>query len=130
MRQGPIAATLGLLIALGAVLAVGRWEESRALQRERARIDAVYSLIGRDVAAPSLSGYRIAELDCLFYDIGSRRYAVTLCFDRTGRLVESADRRLPEPQYSSIVQHPEFAPATVDRIRFRALLRRIGALPR
>lgn len=129
MSKRLIAAALALLAALGAAMAVGRWEESRALQRERARIDAVYSLIGRDVAAPSLSGYRIAELDCLFYDIGSRRYSVTLCFDRMGRLVESADRRSPEPQYSSIVRHPESAPATIDRLRLRALLRRIGALP-
>jgi len=118
-----------VFVAVGAVVAVGRWEESRALEREVARLDAAYALVDRRIDAPSLSGYRQGGLTCLFYDAAEIPYAVTLCFDGAGRLVESTDRRGPTPLYASIVLSPEAASVTVDRDRLDALLRRMGARP-
>lgn len=124
------AAAAAVLVVAGAAVAVGRWEASRALEREVARIDAAYALVGRKVDAPSLSGYRYGTLTCLFYDVDGIAYAVTLCFDGAGRLVESTDRRGPTPLYASIVRSPQAAPVTVDERRLDQLLRRLGARPR
>lgn len=128
LRRGAVLAAA--LVAIGALVALGRWEEARALERERAQLDAAYTLVGRDIATPYLSGHRVADLDCLYYAIEKKRHAVTLCFDDQGRLVESADRRGPEVKYSSVRLHPESAPVVVDVARLRRLLREIGARPR
>lgn len=129
MRANRAAAATAALAAIAAAFFGGRWEENRAIEREQARIEAAFALVGGEIDAPTLSGYRVTDLDCLYYDLEKRRYAVTLCFDAAGRLVESADRRGAEPTYSSVRLHPESAPATVDPNRVRALLRRIGAPP-
>lgn len=130
MTLGRVAVAVAALVAVCAVVAVGRWEKSRALERERADIDAAYTVVGREIATRYLSGYRVAELDCLFYAVDKKRHAMTLCFDHQGRLVESTDRRGPEPKYSSVRLHPEFAPVTVDAARLARLLQQIGAEPR
>lgn len=81
----------------------------------------VYEAAGGAIAANSLSGYREAELDCLFYESGRHPFALQLCFDEEGRLVETVDRRGGAVQYVSLA--PADAETRVDPADLDRLLR-------
>lgn len=130
MTLRAVVGAVAVLIGVGGAAAVGRWEDSRALEGEVALLDAAFALVGREIDAPSLSGYRRGARTCLFYDVADIRFGVTLCFDGAGRLVESTDRRGATPQYASILRRPEAAPVTVDPRGLKRLLLREGARPR
>ncbi len=100
-----------LAVAVG-VVALGRWERDRAIRTENSGMRSVLADVGpldRAVA----TGYRIASPFCLAYTDGKNRFAYQLCWDGSGRLVESVDRTAGKPKYSSLVWDPR---AASDRI--------------
>jgi len=76
----------------------------------------------------SLSGYRIfPAMDCLTYRRGSNAFALELCVDRAGRVVEAIDRRRPDRRIFSLRSEPTASTLRVDRARVERLLGRMGA---
>lgn len=126
-RRVALAVALALLLLAGLALA-GRWEAQRAAARQNAEMRDVYEAAGGAIDAESLSGYREAELDCLFYEAGPDPYALQLCFDEEGRLVETVDRRGGAVQYVSLV--PADAETRVDPAELDRLFRRLEKLSR
>ena len=75
--------------ALAALIAVGRFERSHEATREVHGFRIVERLIG-PLDSPALSGYRVLPgFDCLTYRRGGNVFALELCVDRTGRVVEA-----------------------------------------
>lgn len=110
-----------------AVVALGRWERERAVDQERAALLEAFQAVGGHVASRDISAYRLGVglPDCLVYASGRNPYAISLCFDKRGRLVESVDRRGAEPRYASLVRMPERAPVVVPPVALEALLTRL-----
>lgn len=58
----------------------------------------------------ALDAYRLAPwFDCLAYSARAGPYALELCFDAQGRLVETIDRRGVKPTIASLREQPSLA---------------------
>ena len=92
MRRYVVLAA-AVLVAAAALVVVGRWERGQRADEENAGMRTVVAEVG-PIDSPSLRGFRIlASFDCLVYRRGRVPYALELCIDDEGRLVEAIDRR-------------------------------------
>ncbi|MFL5935870.1 MAG: hypothetical protein ACJ744_15930 [Gaiellaceae bacterium] len=107
LRRLGIGVTLVAVFAL--LVAVGRWEERRAANKELAGMRIVVDAIGGDIRSSRLAGYRYGPPDCLAYHDHLMLLALQLCFDAQGRLVETVDRRPDQPRYSSLEYKPSLS---------------------
>jgi hypothetical protein len=119
-----LAAVVGLAALL---VGVARWEHRHEVRREAAGFRIVERLIGR-LDDPSLSGFRrLPSVDCLTYRRGANRYALELCVDPAGRVVEAIDRRRDTRRIWSLTFDPASSTVRVDRGEVDRLLRRMIA---
>jgi hypothetical protein len=120
------AAAAGAVALLIAVL-LGRHERSEWAARQMRGMERIAQEVG-PLDQPSLVGYRVLpEFDCLVYRRGAEQYAVELCFDASGRLVEAIDRRPRDSLFYSVRADPSASTIVVDRARIDRLLRKMGA---
>ena len=47
--------------------------------------------------------------DCLTYATPKNLYGLQICFDRSGRVIETVDRRPTQPKYASLAYDPELS---------------------
>ena len=114
-------------VALAALVAVGRFERSHEATREVHGFRIVERLIG-PLDSPTLSGYRVLPgFDCLTYRRGGNVFALELCVDRAGRVVEAIDRRSFERRIWSLTFDPSRSTERVNRAEVDRLLRKMGA---
>ena len=128
-RSQPVVLALAALAALAALVFVGRWEGRRHARSELAGMRQTLAAVG-PLDNRTLTAYRIdidSRFDCLIYKRGSNRLALELCFDRTGRLVETIDRRSGSPKISSLREDPAASTIRVDWAEVVRLLKRLGA---
>lgn len=128
-RRGIALACVAAVLLL---VALGRWERSRAAEHQLDGMRGIISAIsptGR-LDAPSLAAYRVGEsVDCLLYRVNRDPVALQVCFDARGRILEAIDRRRASTKYWTLVHDPDAARIRVDRNVVDPLLRDIGALP-
>jgi hypothetical protein len=108
-------AALVFAVAVVAVLALavlGRHERATANSHEENGIRATTAL----THGLKPSAYRLtAFADCLLYPVASDPYALELCFDRRGRLIEAIDRHTrSHTRVSSVRYHPSLSPIRRD----------------
>ena len=123
------AAVAVFALSLVALAAVGRWEGSRHARSELDRMAEIRALVG-PLDNSSLRAYRLQvdlKYDCLLYERLHDPYALELCFDQQGRLVEAIDRRGNQLEIGSLREEPERSTIRVDRDEVDRLLRRLGA---
>lgn len=114
-------------VALAALVAVGRFERSHEATREVHGFRIVERLIG-PLDSPTLSGYRVLPgFDCLTYRRGGNVFALELCVDRAGRVVEAIDRRSFKRRIWSLTFDPSRSTERVNRAEVDRLLRKMGA---
>jgi hypothetical protein len=117
-----------VLVAAVALVAVGRWEGRHEAAREMHGFELVQRLIG-PLDSPTLSGFRVLPgFDCLTYRRGENVFALELCVDGSGRVVEAIDRRTYDRRIWSLRFDPGASTDRVDRAEVDSLLRRMGAL--
>lgn len=76
----------------------------------------------------SLSGYRVLPgFDCLTYRRGTNPFALELCVDPAGRVVEAIDRRTSTRRIWSLRFDPDASTVRVDRVEVDRLLRKMEA---
>jgi hypothetical protein len=97
------------VIVMAVVLVVvGRSERSSEQRHNLDGIAFIRSLVGTRVATPD--DYRVSpDLYCLLYDSRGRVFALELCADQHGRLVEAVDRRGSVPVFYSVTSEPGVA---------------------
>jgi hypothetical protein len=120
----------GALVAVVVLVLAGRWEGDRHADEELGKMRRTLAAIG-PLDGPSLSMYRIGVgfgFDCLLYRRGKNRFALEACIDRSGRVVETIDRRgSGDPRIASLREDPGASTIRVDRNLVDRLLRRLGA---
>jgi hypothetical protein len=127
-------ALVGLAVVAVAVavvlVVVGRWEGDHHAKQEMRGMRKVLAAIG-PLDNPSLSMYRVHVgfgFDCLLYKRGTNRFALEVCFDNPGRVIETLDRRGEgDPKISSLREEPGASTIHIDRALADRLLKRLGA---
>lgn len=127
MRGRRLAASLaGVVLALALLVAVGRWERTRRADEEVRGMRAVVAAVG-PLDSPTLRGFRVlANFDCLVYERGENDFALELCVDDAGRVIEAIDRRSGEPRIWSLRDDPTRSTVRLDRGEVNRLLIRMG----
>ena len=122
MSRRVVVVLAGVLIAALAIVAVGRAERTRHADTENDGIERVYAAVGA-LEGPTLAGFRFAtEFQCLIYRRGSRTFALELCVDWDGRVIEAIDRRGDETEIWSLREDPERARVRIDRREFERVV--------
>src|SRR6266516_6288194 len=112
-RRWALAAVAAVVLA--ALVPLGRWEGRRQADSQNRGIARLRAAVGR-VDSPSLYGYRVLPaFDCLVYRRDGNPYALELCVDFAGRIVEAIDRRRPTRRYYSLRFDRGAATVRVDR---------------
>lgn len=121
MTRRRTAAALAALVAAIALVALGRFERDDHADEQNAGIERVRETVG-ELDAPSLEGFRmLQDFQCLIYGSGGRTFALELCADREGRVVEAIDRR-DGVRIWSLREDPELARVRVERARFEEVI--------
>lgn len=114
------------LLAVVAFVAVGRWERQHRADVQFAGMRAVRREIG-PLDSPDLRGFRIfVNFHCLVYKRGRNDFALELCVDRDGRVVEAIDRRDGTAEVWSLRDDPTQSELVVDRGEVDRLLRKMN----
>ena len=116
-----LVATLAVLVLVG----IGRWERSRHADEQNEGIARVRAEVG-ELDSDTLAGFRfLVRFQCLVYSEGRNEFALELCVDREGRVVEAIDRRTGETEYWSLREDMELADVRVDRGEVERLIIRM-----
>ena len=107
-RKVVLAAVLGVAVLAALLVVVGRWEERRAARQEMNEMRVVLAAVG-DLTRRRPTGYRVGPPDCLTYATPKNLYGLQICFDRSGRVIETVDRRPTQPKYASLAYDPELS---------------------
>ena len=128
-RAGPLAIVLATLVALGVLVLVGRSEGRRHARKENRGIAEIRALVG-PLDSRSLDRYRLLpQFSCLLYRRAGNAFALELCIDARGRVVEAIDRRnRRKPRIYSLREDPSAATLRVDRAEVDRLLVRLEEL--
>lgn len=120
-------------VALALLTVLGRWEYEWATRAQNRQMAATFRLATREgLDSPLLDAYRLAEqFDCLLYRAHAYRhaykYALELCFDPTGRLVETIDRRRSTDMIGSLRWEPSAATLRLSPRKLLSVFHAIGA---
>lgn len=127
MRRRRLATSLaGVALVLALLIGVGRWERARRAEEEVRGMRAVVAAVG-PLDSPTLRGFRVlANFDCLVYERGENDFALELCVDDAGRVIEAIDRREGDPKISSLRDDPTRSTVRLDRREVNRLLLRMG----
>lgn len=113
-------------LALVVLVAIGAWERERRADGESAGMRSVLVEVG-PLDSQDLRGFRIfANFQCLVYERGRNDFALELCVDGRGRVVEAIDRRDGTTEVWSLRDDPSRSKVVVDRGEVNRLMRRMN----
>jgi hypothetical protein len=116
-----LVAALAALVLVG----IGRWERARHADDQNEGIARVRAEVG-ELDSDTLAGFRfLARFQCLVYSRAQNEFALELCVDRDGRVIEAIDRRSGETEYWSLREDVELADVRVDRGEVERLIVRM-----
>jgi hypothetical protein len=129
-RRWLVWAVVAAVVIAGALIAIGRWERDHQATDEMRGMRKVLAAIG-PLDNPTLSMYRVNVgfgFDCLLYKRGANKFALEVCFDKSGRVIETLDRRgAGDPKISSLREDPGASTLRIDRATADRLLHELDA---
>jgi hypothetical protein len=128
-RAAPLAIVAAVLIVLGILVLVGRSEGRRHAREENRGIAQIRALVG-PLDSRSIDRYRLLpNFSCLLYGRHGNPFALELCIDAGGRVVEAIDRLdRRKPRIYSLREDASAATVRVDRAEVDRLLRHLEEL--
>jgi hypothetical protein len=128
-RRIAVAAGLAVIAAV-ALVVIGRWERSHRAHVQVAGMRRVVEEVG-PLDNPTLDSFRYLQgFQCLLYKRGKDPFALEICADADGRVVEAIDRRANPPKIWSVRDDPTRSTLRIDRPEFDKLLVQLGVPPR
>jgi hypothetical protein len=125
-RGRAVAVAIALAVTAVVLVLVGRWERDRRADTQVRGMERVLATVG-PLDSGSLEAYRyLANFHCLVYQRGANPFALELCVDDSGRLVEAIDRRSGEPTIWSLRDDPTRSTIRLGRAEVDRLLHRMG----
>jgi hypothetical protein len=119
----------GALVVAALLVALGRWERSHRADGQSRGMRDVARAVG-PLDSPSLDAFRVlGAFDCLLYKRGPNPFALELCVDRSGRVVEAIDRRGGKVRVWSLRDDPTRSSVRVDRAEVERLLDKMMVRP-
>jgi hypothetical protein len=119
-----LLALVALVVLAVALVAVGRFERRHAKDDALGGIDRVRAAVG----ASRPDAYRLTPtLACLLYGRDGHLFALELCYDLQGGLVEAIDRRGSSSKFWDVTYEPGVARDRVAPDRLAAMLRGMRA---
>lgn len=114
MSRRRAALVVAAVVALGASVAVGRWERSHNARVQNDRMAAIYrTATEQGLVSPLLDLWRITPtFDCLLYHPQGKPAEIAayeICFDGQGRLVQAIDRTGARPVFPNLLSEPSLA---------------------
>ena len=111
----------------GAFVVVGRLERRHEQDAMLNGIASVRAAIGPSLAKPGPDDYILLNpgRTCLLWAVGARTYALELCIDGQGRVVEAVDRQWTQPHFYSIIEEPNVARLRISPALFALLVARV-----
>jgi hypothetical protein len=123
-----LGAVVFATVALCALVLLGRSESQAQVHDELRGLARTRAAVGR-LDSPALSALRPSgDYRCLAYRRGMQTFALELCFDRRGRLLEASDRRGKaarvytlrlDPDAATLILPLDRANATAEKVRRR-----------
>jgi hypothetical protein len=126
MSRGAVTVVLAVvLLAAVALVAVAKAERTRHADRQNDGIERVHQAVG-ELDGPTLAGFRfLSAFQCLIYSRGGVQFALELCVDWEGRVVEGIDRRGEDVQIWSLREDPDRARVRIARTRFERVIEQL-----
>jgi hypothetical protein len=122
-----VKAAAAVVVAAIVLVVVARLEAHHQTETQERGMRSVMRLVG-PLGGPALSGYRLlGAFDCLTYRRGRNPFALELCVDPSGRVVEAIDRRTETRHVWSLRFAPSRSDVRVDAAQVQRLLKRMGA---
>jgi hypothetical protein len=116
-----------VVVAAAALVGIGRAEREHHADLQNARIAKVIAAVG-PLDSKSLDAYRVRPgFDCLIYKRGKNPYALELCIDHSGRVIEAIDRRHGTPYIGSVREEHPLASHKVSLAEVQRLLKMMDA---
>ena len=126
MNRRYLAVAAAGVLALVALVLLGRWERGQRAETQVAGMERVLEAVG-PLDNRSLTAFRyFNDFQCLVYRRARIRLALEVCFDGDGRLIEAIDRRSGDSEIWSLRDDPTRSTLRVDRARVDRLLLRMG----
>ena len=114
-----------VLCILCLLIVVGRWEGGQQARHEEHGIADVWAAVS-SIVSPTLSGFRWSPtLQCLDYRRNERPYALEICVDRSGRIVQASDRRTDDLRFYSLRFDRDAATVVAPETSITAAVRRL-----
>ena len=130
MSRRPLLWALAGALVLLALVPLGRWERSRRADEQLEGMRSVVAAVG-SLDSRSLSAFRrLTEFDCLLYERARNPFALEVCVDHEGRVIEAIDRRDDEPRIWSLRDDRGRSTIRVDRAEVERLLAQMIQEPR
>ena len=125
VERRTVVAAAAVVLALAALVPVGRWERDRRAAEENRGLRSILAAVG-PLNGPTLQTYRhLVNFDCIVYARDGHPFGLEICVDHDGRLIEAIDRRNSrDPEIWSLRDDPTRAAVRLDRVRFLELVRR------
>jgi len=124
-RRVAVGAVVAIAVAI-ALVALGRWERSHRAHVQDAGMRRVVAEVGR-LDNPTLHNFRfLSGFQCLLYTRGKNPFALEICADPQGRVLETIDRRKNPPEIWSLRDDPTRSTVRIDRAEFDRLLVELG----
>jgi hypothetical protein len=126
MHRRLLVAVVACAFVLAALVEVGRFERGSWVDSQIRGMKRVRAAIG-PLDSSSLIGYRVlSQFDCLVYQRGSNPYALEICVDGDGRVVQAIDRRHRRVYYT-LQAEPTASTFHIDETVVKQLLTKMGA---
>jgi len=112
-------------VLASALVGTGRWERSHRADVQNRGIRRLVDEIG-PIAKSDPDYFRyLPQFQCLLYRRGTARFALEVCADADGRVLEAIDRR-GDTRIWSLRDDPTRATVRIDRAALDRWLRRLG----
>lgn len=125
-----MVAVVGAVVLLALLAGLGRWERERWISAQNEKIGEIVGLIGPNYLVRTITDFwderEWRRVHCLRYWYGGDPYALQVCFDERGRLIEAYDERSGTIEIADLGAEPTAAKYGIEPWRLNKIRRLVA----